>query len=148
MEETPFYIEFIVNDPARFESLQKIFNELKKSKDQISFKEDDYYLKFFDDKAKSYFGWYSEEENLEWSNRWFATPLEQRWNDPSLQRKWDFGSMIDAFKNGEYELISCKMISEDIARMKYDPWAYPYGGTGCMKALIESFGFKITKDEN
>lgn len=148
MEEIAFYIEFVVPDSTRFENLQSVFNELKNSKDNNSFKEDDFYLNFFDDEAKSYFGWYSEEENFEWSNKWFATPIEQRWNNPDLQRKWDFASMIDAFKCGEYELISCEMISKDLARMKYDPWAYPYGGTRFMKALIESFGFEVTKDEN
>lgn len=147
MEDTSFYIEFVVKDSARFEVLQKVFNEFKDSKEKASIKEDNFYLEFFDDEAKSYFGWYSEEENLEWANKWIALPIEKRWNDPSLQRKWDFGSMIDAFKCGEYELISCEMISKDTARIKYNPWAYPYGGTGCMKALIESFGFEVTKDE-
>src|SRR5438128_232699 len=66
----------------------------------------------------------------------------------SLQRKWDFGSMIDAFKDGEYELLSCEIISENRAIFRFMPWADPYGGTGCMQALVESFGFKVTKIED
>jgi hypothetical protein len=141
------FVEFIVNDLKRFEMLRKVFNELKKSKNTDSFEEDDFYLSFFDEKAKSYFGWYSAEENFEWSEKWFATPYEQRWNNPDLERKWDFGSMIDAFKNVEYELLNCEMVSEDKAKITFDPWAYPFGGTGCLKALVESFGFEITKEK-
>jgi hypothetical protein len=147
MNETPFYIEFIVNDLERFDLLKKVFNELKGSKETNSFNEDDYYLNFFDEKAKAYFGTYSDEENLEWSEKWFSTPVEERWNNPDLQRKWDFGSMIEAFKNGEYELLSCEMVTEDKGRINYDPWAYPFGGTGCMKALAESFGFEVTRED-
>lgn len=113
MEETHYNIEFVVNDLERFDKLRKVFNEIKVSKEKSLFKEDNFYLKFFDGKAKSYFGWYSEEENLKWANKWVASPIEKRWNDPSLQRKWDFGSMIDAFKCGEYELISCEKIQQE-----------------------------------
>lgn len=148
MEETDFYVEFTVNNAERFKTLQSIFNELKISKDTLLFKEDDFYLNFFDDKAKAYFRWYSKEENLEWSKKWFATPYEQRWNNSDLERKWDFSSMIAAFKDGEYELLSCEMISENKARINFDPWAHPYGGTGCMKALVESLGFEVIETED
>lgn len=52
--------------------------------------------------------------------------------------------MIESFKDGEYELLSCEMISDETARINYNPFAFPYGGTDCMKALIEAFGFEVT----
>lgn len=59
--------------------------------------------------------------------------------------KWIFGSMIDSFKDGEYELLSCEMISDNKARLNFAVFSDPYGGTDCMKALIESFDFEITE---
>ncbi len=137
------YIEFKVNDLARFKLLLSVFQKIKADKDNDSFLDTDEYLKFFDEKAKSYFGWYSEEEIKRWSKRWFSTPIEKRWTDPNLKMKWNFGSMLACFKDGNYDLLSCEMISEEIARINYHPFAFPYGGTGCMQALIESFGFEV-----
>jgi hypothetical protein len=56
--------------------------------------------------------------------------------------------MIDAFKDGEYQLIRCDQIEPGIGRLEFNAFAYPYGGVGCMVALIESFGFKITAIED
>ena len=138
-------VEFKVNDLERFDLLRNIFQKIKADKDNDSFQDADAYLQFFDEKAKSYFGWYSEEEIKKWSEKWFSTSIETRWTAPSLKMKWDFSSMMESFKDGEYELLSCEMISEETARMNYDPFAFPYGGTGCMQALIESFGFEVEK---
>ena len=129
------YIEFKVNDLARFKLLQNIFQKIKADKDNDSFQEDKTYLQFFDEKAKSYFGWYSDKEIKEWSEKWFSTPVESRWTNRELKMKWIFGSMIDSFKNSEYELLSCKMISIDKARMTYKPFAFPYGGNGLYASL-------------
>ena len=136
------YIEFKVNNSARFKLLQKVFQKIKADKDIDSFQNDEIYLQFFDEKAKSYFGWYSEEENREWSKKWFSTPLEVRWTDPDLKRKWNFNSMVESFKDAEYELLSCEMISDKNARINFNPFAFPYS-IGCLQALIESFGFEV-----
>lgn len=136
-------ITFKINDLTRFENLQKVFYQLKQDKENRSFNVEEFYLKFFDEKAKSYFGWYSEAENKDWSEKWFSTPYEQRWTDPTLKRKWDFGSMLMSLEDGDYQLISCELISEDKAKLLFYPFGHPYGGTGCLEALIESFGFEI-----
>lgn len=138
------YLEFAVEDLTRFELLQRIFERLKQDKATDQIGDDSQYLEYFDQEARSYFGWYSEEENQAWLKRWLDTPYETRWKDPSLQRRWHFCSMIDAFRNGEYALQSCHLIEPKLARLTYLPWAGPYGGTGCMRALIESFGFSVT----
>ena len=54
--------------------------------------------------------------------------------------------MIGALEDGEYELVSCQLVSIDRARMKFNPLAHPFGGSGCMRALIEAFGFQVVKD--
>ena len=138
------YLEFAVGDLARFELLQRIFERLKHDKAANQIGDDAQYLEYFDQESRDYFGWYSEEENQAWLKRWLDTPYEKRWEDPSLQRRWHFGSMIEAFRNGEYALQNCQLIGPKLARLTYLPWAGPSGGTGCMRALIESFGFSVT----
>jgi hypothetical protein len=56
--------------------------------------------------------------------------------------------MSEAFKNGEYELLSCEVISPGIARLEYNPLAFPYGGTECIKVLLESFGCHVLDEKN
>jgi hypothetical protein len=56
--------------------------------------------------------------------------------------------MIDCFMNGEYELIACRLIDANIGVLEFFPFSYPYGGTGCMKALIEAFDFKIVGQDD
>lgn len=138
------YIEFAVTDEKRFKDLQQVLNKLKSDKDEESIGDDEQYLDLFDEEARRYFRWSTPEEDALWAKRWFATPIETRWSDdPALKRGWDFGSMIDAFRNGEYILRSCEMVDCNVARLNFYALAYPYGGTGCMQALVESFGFKV-----
>jgi hypothetical protein len=142
-KEMSEYIEFAVTDEKRFQDLQRFFNKLKADKDEEGIGDDEGYLALIDEAARKYYVWATPEENTLWAEKWFATPIETRFIDPSLKRGWDFGSMIDAFRNGEYSLLSCKLVSSNTARLNFYAHAYPYGGTGCMQALIESFGFKI-----
>jgi hypothetical protein len=142
------FVEFQANDRKQFDTLCRVFNEIKKDKDSDSWRNDEDWLSFFDNEALSHFWCPTQEEAAEHFRRWFATPVEQRWTDPSLETPWDFESMFDAFKNGEYQLIACRMISADRARLEFDPFGYPYGGTGCIKALVESFGFAIVAEDD
>lgn len=54
--------------------------------------------------------------------------------------------MIDAFRNGDYDLLGCRRASLRIGRLAFEPFGWPYGGTGCMRALIEAFGHRVTAD--
>jgi len=141
-------VEFAVHNAGRFGALCAVFEELKKDKYADSFREDEEWFALFDQEALSHFWWPSPEELVEWRQRWEAASVEERFSDPSfLPPAWDFLSMIDAFKNGEYELLACRMITADRARLEFNSFAYPYGGTGSMKALIEAFGFTIIGED-
>ncbi|MBA4189679.1 MAG: hypothetical protein C0467_16970 [Planctomycetaceae bacterium] len=144
---TPLAVEFEITNPTRFEPLQRVFDALRDVKATDAFAEDhSAWLQYFDYPARCYFSWTSEAENeLHWQ-RWQATPVPQRWTDPSLQRGWDFESMIEAFRNGEYDLIACERIDETTGRLTFQEHSFPFGGTGCMRALIESFGHRVTRD--
>jgi len=154
-----FYVEFKVNDHERFTCLCRVFDALKHDKHKHlnaqdeaestqAFREDEKWLSFFDERARSHFWWPSQQELAAHSAQWFATPLATRRSDPALKRPWMFFSMIDAFKNGEYELISCKMHTSDTAHLSFFPLAWPFGGTGCLKALVEAFDFVIVAESS
>lgn len=137
------YLEFAVTDDKRFQNLQKLFSRLKADKDEENIGDDQIYLALINEDTRKHFRWSTPEENIVWLEKWYSTPIETRWTDPSLDRGWDFGSMIDAFRNGEYSLLSCEMVSQKTARLTFYAHSHPYGGTGCMKVLIEAFGFTV-----
>lgn len=142
------YVEFRVDNEKRFNALCHVFSEIKKDKDTKTWREDEDWLAFFDEEALSHFWFPTEEEEAEHFRRWFETPVDQRWNDPSFVHPWDFDSMIECFRIGEYELISCRLISTDIARIEFFASVFPYGGTGCMHGLIEAFGFTVLGEDD
>jgi hypothetical protein len=60
-----------------------------------------------------------------------------------LQTPWDFDSLIDAFANGEYELLGIRRLGEH-APLEFEPATFPYGGVNCMTALVEALEGPIT----
>jgi hypothetical protein len=160
MEDTDqFYLDFKVEDQERFISLCRVFEALRHDKEKQlnaqdeaeatqAFREDDQWLIFFDERAQAHFWWPSQQELDTHSAQWFATPLPTRWSDPALKRPWMFFAMIDAFKNAEFELLSCRGLSSNTARISFFPLAWPYGGTGCLKALVEAFAFEVVAESS
>jgi hypothetical protein len=141
------FIEFEVNDAERFGQLQAVFAALQQAKRSGHFPEDDFWLRFFDDAARAYFWWPTDEEYDVWLRRWYATPLPQRSSDPSLQTGWLFEAMIDGFREGEFDLVDCRYVDGDRARIEFEHYAWPHAVIGCPKPLVECFGFKVTAEE-
>ncbi len=142
-----FYVEFYADDEDRLDKLEAIVAALAEGKETDNWQDDAYWLDFFDEAARAHFWWPTKTEMEDWSRRWFATPVEQRHADPSLKTGWTFGSMIDAFYNGEYRLFPLRRLGEGIARIEYQPFGGPYGGNECMVTLIEAFCFQVTANE-
>ena len=138
----PCYMEFQVADEERYANLVSVIDALKAEKQSGSLRPDPKWLAYFNDKARAHFWWPSPAEAEEHSRRWFATPLPERWTDESLKTPWDFDSLIDAFGNGEYDLLGIRRMGQ-VARLEFEPQAFPYGGTGCMQAIIEAFDFEV-----
>lgn len=138
------FVEFTVGDEEAYARLGAVVGALAKAKADDDFRDDEFWRRLFNDEALARFWWPTEAERADWLRRWQATPVDKRMDDPSLVTPWDFGSMIDAFRNGEYDLMGLRRVRPDRARLEYEPHAYPYGGTGCMRALIEAFGFRVT----
>ncbi|MGH2502535.1 MAG: hypothetical protein ACRDID_08485 [Ktedonobacterales bacterium] len=145
----PCFVEFAVNDDDRFAALSTVFEAIKHDKDSEEFRDDADWLEFLDDAALSHFWWPTAAEYAAHTERWQAASVDQRFQDPSLTPpSWDFSSLFMAFADGEYELISCRRTAEDRARLEFDPYAYPYGGTGCMRMLIQAFEFHIVGEDD
>jgi hypothetical protein len=143
----PLTVEFEITDAARFEMLRTVYSALREAKAADSFTDDHSgWVTYFDDAASSFFRWSTPEEDALWEKRWFATPVPQRWHDPALQRGWSLEAVIEAFRNGEYDLGECERMSESAGRLTFYEHAYPFGGTAGMRVLIESFGHRVTKD--
>ncbi|MGC4005744.1 MAG: hypothetical protein QM811_22535 [Pirellulales bacterium] len=134
----------MIADDECFRRLVTVFDALRAAKLADDWRDDEYWLGFFDTEARSRFWWPTPTELKDWNQRWFSTPVPQRFTDPSLVVPWDFGSMIDAFRAGDYDLLECERISPLAGRFVFDPHNWPYGGTGCMRALIEAFGHRVT----
>ena len=143
-------LDFELDDAERFTKLQTVFAALKTAKERdlagehFPDPEDEYWRTLFDERSLQHFWWPTPDELADWTRRWQAAPVATRHTDPSLQTPWGFSSMIDSFWSGEYDLISIDRTSDTAGRLQFNPHACPYGGTGCMRALIESFGGVVT----
>lgn len=142
-----FHVEFEIASEESYRRLDAVLEALAAAKRSEDFRDDAYWLAFFNDEERSRFWWPTEDERQEWRRRWEAAPVDVRLSDPSfLPPAWDFGSMIDAFRHGDYELLGCRRASPRIGHLVFEPYGWPHGGTGCMRALIEAFGHRVTAD--
>ncbi|MFW5740566.1 MAG: hypothetical protein ACOC1F_09390 [Myxococcota bacterium] len=141
-EDADFFLVFDLPEAARFAKLQRAFEAFRDAKASPAPPSPDHtsWRQFFDDAALATFWWPSPSELDDWCRRWEATPVPERFTDPSLKTPWDFASMIEAILNGEYELVSCDKVTERTGRLVYYPFAFPFGGTGALKALLGAFG--------
>jgi hypothetical protein len=139
------YLEFTVGDMQLFDELVAFFTQLKFDKDHAEIQDPADYLPFIDNAAWDFFWWPTNAEYDEWLKAWYATPAPERWTAEHLKHPWMFEAMIDALKNGEYILQQCHLIVPNTARLEFYALAYPYGGVGCMQALIEAFGCTVTE---
>jgi hypothetical protein len=164
---TPCFIKFRATDQERFQILIHAFEILKQEKlkylaeifeddgaqennnhEQALRKLVEVLFDLFDEQALAHFWWPSKQEHQDYWQRWSATPVPQRFTDPALKTPWDFESMIDSFLNGEYELLSCRLLTSDTGVLEFLPFSFPYGGTGCMKALSEALDFQVIGEDD
>ena len=61
------------------------------------------------------------------------------------QGEWHLEDILECVLNGEYRLVTVTFDGQ-MGRLVYDPWAYPFGGTDPLKALVRIFGFEIAGD--
>ena len=138
------FIEFSVRSPERFSALQRAFTEIKLDKDANHWREANEMLKCFDVESLRHFHWPEDDERLKRLEDLRTRPVIVTPTEHSTGLTWDFDSLMHAFINGEYNLLSCEMSEGGKARLNFYSLAYPYGGVGCMVALVEAFGCVVT----
>lgn len=151
-----FYVEFVKKDEISLQRTIEFFEMIKSTKAAIEIEdvvldEDDLpiteiydlpLINYLTETEKSYFSNLSSEESDDFMREWFLTPVEIRHSPQMICPQWDLESMLDAFWNGEYDLIAIQKKDEKYYLI-FNPHAYPYGGTSCMVALLECFGHKV-----
>ncbi len=174
MKDEYYYIEFKIGDITRFACLQRMFAKLKEVKDNLiqdvylteKQTSSDYvdpvdnfnWKEYLDDKAIEWFNdtfdFNSEEGMVYWQLLELTEP-EIRFQHPFFKTpgNWYFESMLDAILNGDYSLVALVKEGDKpngMASLRgclyYNPRAYPFGGSGSLIELIESFGNQITYD--
>lgn len=164
MRDRYHYLEFAIGAVARFDTLAHLFAPLKAEKDRIiaswdsDTPEDEYdpaaephWIDFLDEKALEWFADtfdYDSEEGKTFQELWNLTSPEIRLSHEMfhLPGNWDFETMIDSLFNGEYAFVDLVKETQASGVLYYDPWAWPFGGSESMVALIESFGHTVTFD--
>lgn len=58
---------------------------------------------------------------------------------------WGLEDILSCVLNGEYWLVNLTF-DDQAGRLVYDPWAFPFGGTDPLKALVRMFGYEISRD--
>src|SRR6185369_5008605 len=96
------FIEFKVLSTEQIPTLERFVERLSAAKQSGEFPSDSEWEPYFAGQPLLYFENLSPEEMQEWQADWNAAPVDQRHRDLSLWPHWDFGSFLDALKNGEF----------------------------------------------
>jgi hypothetical protein len=142
------FVEFSISSPERFAALQCVFAELKRDKDVGDWRSNDELRNLFDAEAQSHFYWPADDVRRQRLEDLRTRPIIETPTDQATGLLWDFDHLVDSFINGEYNLVSCDSTADGKARLNFDALAYPYGGVGCMVALVEAFGGVVTGIED
>lgn len=59
---------------------------------------------------------------------------------------WDPEDVIDCVLSGEYLLISLQLSDDQTGILRYDPSAFPFGGTDALKGFLTLYGYTVTGD--
>jgi len=139
------YVSFELSSDERLERLAAFIHALATAKVEDDFHDDAYWEGFLDERSRTAFWWPTAAEAKEWKDRWYSTPIDRRWTEPSLRTRWVFGSLVDAAEHGEFEHLKFRRMDGGGA-IEFEPCAWPFGGTAWMHAAIEAFGGRVIDD--
>lgn len=136
------YVEFESNGEQALLRLTEFFGLVKAAKDNDEPADEAQLSAYLTEEERSYFSNLTPEESAEWNEFWFSTPLPTRHSPDMPTPQWDFASMLDAFSDGDYDLIGIKPRDARHA-LEFNPHGYPYGGVSSLIALVECFGHRV-----
>jgi hypothetical protein len=138
------YIKFEASHAESLSRLAAIVEAFKRDKTADEGRAIDEWANVFTPKELSAF-WSPDEKEMEkWNRFWFSTPLPRRHSAEMPTPPWHFGSMLEAIlENGEYDLVGVRRLNDREAILEFAPHAYPYGGTGALRALVRALGHRV-----
>lgn len=143
------FVKFRIRKIENYHKLSRVFLELRNDKlnDRLDV-EDDKWKDLFGKEALKNFWWPTEEEFETYRTLYFNTPVDERGLLPELRVPWDFESLLESIKNGNYELVSCN-INEDqmTGLLEFEPWSHPYGGISGIEQLVKCFGHELIESQ-
>lgn len=136
------FVEFEPKDKLSLRRLADFLELIKAAKQSEEAADEPDLAKYLSDVERSYFWDPTPEEMKEWGDEWFSTPVALRHSPQMPIPQWTLDSMIQAFWDGDYELLG--VVEEDARhRVAFNPHGYPYGGTGALIAVVECFGHTV-----
>ncbi|WP_368244722.1 hypothetical protein [Clostridium tertium] len=142
------FIEFAYNDELVFKRIYELIEYIKKQKELENLDSDDStILNFYTEEELEYYWWPSEEENKDFWVKYYSLSNEERYL-LLKEKPWDLESVIYAINTGEYTINGVVVDKKYNARLYFDPWSFPYGGTEPLIELIKPFNIKIIRVEN
>ncbi|WP_155649132.1 hypothetical protein [Burkholderia cepacia] len=141
------YVDFESNGEKALQRLTEFFDLVKAAKDSDEPADETQLSAYLTEVERTYFPNLTAEELAEWNEYWFSTPLPKRHSPEMPTPGWDFASMLDAFWNGDYDLIAIRPRATRHV-LEFSPHGYPYGGTGSLVAMVECFGHQVVGVED
>jgi hypothetical protein len=141
------FVKFLPRSAESISGLNAVIEAIAADLASGSRRSDLEWRQLFDANAIAYFWSPTDAEIKEWEEEWFSTPVEGRSN-PELWPLWQFASMIDSLLCNEWQILGLKQTSQFEAVVEFSPFSHPFCGTGCLHALIESFGHSIIGDDD
>jgi hypothetical protein len=141
------HIEFEPKDEPSLRRMSALFGMIKAAKESGETGDDSPFVAYLTEAERAYFWNPTPEEQAQWNEEWFSTPLPKRHSPEMVLPQWHLESMLDAFWNGDYDFVA---IVEESGRhyLAFNPNGYPYGGTGSMVAFVECFGHRVVGIED
>jgi hypothetical protein len=139
----PCFVKFEIVSADSFDRLSQVVAELAGAKRSGEAREVESWRASFAPGELAAFWSPDEDEMRQWNEFWFSTPLPKRHSPEMPMPPWDFASILDAVLGAEYDLLGVRRVSPTIGHLEFEPDAYPYGGTGALRALIAAFGHRI-----
>jgi hypothetical protein len=148
------YVRFRVDDASRFDSLRRVFAEIKRIKNldysaepsEADASNADYDHELIRDSmpadVQSNFNWPSPAE-LNDHKLDPTRPIKIAAPGALLGEKWSLVRILELIDTCEYSLDRCELIDENTGELHVYTYAYPYGGLNALMALIEGFRFEI-----
>lgn len=132
-------ITFQPQDHSSLARTNEFFQMVKAAKASGDTEDTAAFESYLNDQERHYFWHPTPDEMAQWNMEWNATPVNVRLSPSMPTPPWDFESMLASLWDGEYDLIEVHAY-EGHHLMSFEPHAYPFGGTGCMVAMLECFG--------